>query len=348
MTQTTQIFTAKNNTKFYIECKILKGFEQNKHLTYWLCAKEINTNKILGECCFSKESPNSKSVLVNNVRLLDHNYDNCGIGTILFSVMENIAYQKLAVTKLFLVCSPELGYEKQAEHFYSKFGFLEVAAFALLCKNLSFASIYKKIDLTGIKIQKFIQTKHANYGEEIVCDKYDGKVIYTTNSEDLGKNNHPYYLTGSIIFLPKLHHDFLNASITAVDFFTNKELGECEFAIRKNKTAYLASIEIFDHKYDHCGIGTTLLYAMENCVTSYGAEEISLWFSPKENYEYIVDNFYKKHGYVKPKMPQTQKLKSHPEIKKIDFDELDLSDCTEVHETVIPKELEQTFLRKHS
>ena len=349
MSNITQIFTTKNNKKFFVECKVLKGFEQNSFLTIWLCAKDVNTNKVLGECCFSKENKTSKSVLINNVQILDHSYDNCGIGTTLFTIMENIAFKKLGATKLFLVCAPQKGYEKQAEHFYSKFGFLEVSAFALLCKNLNLKSMHKIINLSGISVQKFVQTKPIKAEDRIECEKDDGKVLYTTvNATSLKKNNHPYYLTGSVIFLPKKHHDFLNASITVIDFFTNKELGECEFAIRKNKTAYLASIEIFNHKYDHCGIGTTLLYAMENFVTDYGVQEISLLCSPKENYEYIVDNFYKKHGYVKPKMHPTLKLKHHPEIKNINFDELDLTDCDVTHEMFIPKEVEETFLRKHA
>ena len=149
--------------------------------------------------------------------------------------------------------------------------------------------------------------------------------VYSSRKDEQGKLQEvEYVLKGEKVIMPQNAEHLLEFALRAQDVKTKQVLGKCDFVINFDNTVYLVNIKIEDHRFDHLGIGTMLLYAAENTALDCGVSEMFLMNSPQKGYDDIVNNFYKKNGYTKNRKSKI-KLQKHLEVGPFDFEICDLS-----------------------
>ena len=108
----------------------LKGLEVAQHDgKYDVCvdisAYDAKTDEQIAEMQFGIEQDHS--CYLANIRLVDHEYDGCGVGSVLINAFENYLYEH-DITDVFGMFYPEPGYRRVADDFYAKHGYARSAA----------------------------------------------------------------------------------------------------------------------------------------------------------------------------------------------------------------------------
>lgn len=114
-------------------------------------------------------------------------------------------------------------------------------------------------------------------------------------------DNHPYYIVAET--KQPLNDNYpTNVKFYAVSAKTNKKLGQCVISRLSDtsKGLLIRSLDLLDHEFDHCGIGSTLLNVAENyAYQKLGLDFATLVCSPDDGYEEAVSNLYYGTGYGK-------------------------------------------------
>ena len=135
---------------YYVEGEGLR-YDGDAPTSVVFYAKDAKTNDIIG-LSYVCRSDDNRSADLNLIKLRNHAYDHCGVATTLLNVAENFALQKLHANTMYLVCSPEQGYEEIVPNFYSRSGYLSFSALAMWQKRLSSETVKTKIDFDTISI----------------------------------------------------------------------------------------------------------------------------------------------------------------------------------------------------
>ena len=149
-----------NNRPYKIVAKCKREVGQNypKNITFY--AIDEQTNEKLGKCTLSKYL--STGAMVEVLKILDHNFDHCGIGSTLLNTAENYAYKILQANYLTLVYSPDDGYEDYALNLYLSSGYSKHSDQRLMIKELNDKTIRTQVDLDDIDFSYFKVSTNEN------------------------------------------------------------------------------------------------------------------------------------------------------------------------------------------
>lgn len=309
---------------YCLDGKVVRAFGRNDYLNYYIYAREIESHKVLGACSFSQKSFGDDSIFVKDLEILNHNYDNCGIGTTLLNFVETYGIKRLKAKTSSLICCPEHGYEHFVENFYVHHGYLKASALGLMIKDLQKTVISEDMNI-NIRFRREIFMGGFR-GDHPITIIDTGQKIYTTSDIHQRKevHNYPFVLSGEKMLLPQNAKHQIEANITAYSFYDHHPLATCDFAIKKDGTAFVDNIEVLDENFQHCKLCSTLLYACENSVLEWGAKQLVVPTETQDPAQYVVDRFYEKHGYQKE--PKQAPLTEHKGVAPVYFEEHDYSD----------------------
>ena len=157
--------------------------------------------------------------------------------------------------------------------------------------------------------------------------------MYYTKNKSENKNpelnNRPYFITAETKDAITDQYPS-NVVFYAVDAESEKKLGRCSISKKGSSTGVsINTLELFDHAFDHCGIGSTLLNIAENyAYQKLHSNYATLLCSPDKGYEEAVSNlYYFKAGYAKfTALNHLMKdLKQETLMEMLDIDDIDFS-----------------------
>ena len=115
-------------------------------------------------------------------------------------------------------------------------------------------------------------------------------------------DNQPYFIKAETT------ESLDNGNPSSVTFYAvnandNEKLGKCSISKTSAQSpgVMIKTLELLDHNFDHCGIGSTLLNIAENyAYQKLGIDHAVLVCSPDPGYEDTVNNlYYMKFDYAK-------------------------------------------------
>lgn len=291
-------------TPYYIQSRLVEAYNNGERYHYWFYARDYRTDEVIAKCYVTKKDDKSPWISVNQLEILNHKFDGCGVGKTLLSFAENYALKKLDASLSVLLCCPDKGYEKIVPNFYTKYGYYECSNMGLRIKNIEKQGVIFDIDVGNVQPEKYVL---HDYGTNLGNNQqnYSFPAAYPTeNSSD----STVYIIKGTKVIMPETTKFSVGARISALDFFTQEKLGECRVAINKSKIALISALSFISSRFKDSSIYSNLFQAAQNFAFDNGATSYSFIPPKLQESETIMSTIYKRYGITKDSVLQANQL----------------------------------------